>query len=77
MCGASGGQRDRVVVVVVVLLVPGESWVHSAEVYTRHQVALFVYVRPYLINKINDIYLARLPTSLHDQEVVLLAVSFQ
>jgi hypothetical protein len=47
------------------------------EVCTGHQVALFAYVRSYLMNKINYIYLARSPTSLHDQEVVLLSVSFR
>jgi hypothetical protein len=65
---------------VIVLLVPDESQVHSVEVCTRHQVALFAYVRLSLIDKINYIYLARSPTSLwsvHDQEVVLLAVSFR
>ena len=76
MCGASGDQRD----VVIVLQVPDESQVHSVEVCTRHQVALFAYVRSSLLNKINYIYLARSPMSLwsvRDQEVVLLVVSFR
>jgi hypothetical protein len=50
------------------------------EVCNRHQVALFAYVRSSLVNKNNYIYLAKSPTSLwsvHDQEVVLLAVSFR
>ena len=73
MSGANADQRDRAV--VVGLLVPDESWVHSEVVCIRRQVALFVYVRHYLRQiKIGRIYLARLPTSrlsAHDQAAAL------
>ena len=53
-CEASGGQRDRVA--VVVLLMPNELYVYSVNVHTGHPVALFAYVRSSLIDKINYIY---------------------
>jgi len=78
MSGASGGQRDRAV--VVALRAPNESWVHSVVVCIRRQVALFAHVRSSIADKNGCIYLARSPMSQWSadvQWVALLEVSFQ
>ena len=73
--GESVGQRVRAV--VVALLAPNEPSVRSAAVCIQRQVALFAHVSSPTAGRIDCTYLARSPTSQHDQGVVLQVVSFR